>query len=170
MDERILKVKELFGDVVPGFGITHAKVYAALLSGEVKTARQLGEETGISHNKVYSILKDLMREKIVLYTNTNPANYHVKDPPKVYENLVNRKIALLEKLPEQFDKILNEETTITDEKEYLIKFGGQQTKLFDQKNKAQVNEAEEARQVIRQLNIYVNKLEPKKEYNLAVYR
>jgi len=57
-----------------------------------------------------------------------------------------------------------------DEKEYLIKFSEKQTRLFDNKNKAPVKEPKEAKQIIQQLNIYVNKLEPKKEYNLAVYR
>jgi len=170
LDERILKVKELFCGVVPGFGITHAKVYSSLMAGDVKTAKQLSEETGISHNKVYSILKDLIREKVVLFTNTNPANYHARNPAKTYETLVDRKISLLEKLPKEFDKILKNEPEIEGEREYLIKFSGKQTKLFDQKNKALVNEAEEAKQVIKQLNIYIEKLEPRKDYNLALYR
>lgn len=33
-----------------------------------------------------------------------------------------------------------------------------------------VQEAEEAKQIIKELNVYIEKLEPRKEYNLAVYR
>ncbi|MFH1240463.1 MAG: hypothetical protein V1672_04585 [Candidatus Diapherotrites archaeon] len=43
-------------------------------------------------------------------------------------------------------------------------------RLIDNKNKAIVKEAQEAKQIIQQLNIYIAKLEPKKEYNFAVYR
>ena len=46
----------------------------------------------------------------------------------------------------------------------------QMCKLIDNKNKAIVSELREAKQVIKQLNIYIEKLEPRKEYNLAIYR
>lgn len=170
MDEKILRIRSLFQDVVPSFGITHAKVYSALMSGEVKTAKQLSGETSISHNKIYSLLKDLIREKIVHHTNTNPINYHTRDPAKTYERIVNRRIALLEKLPEEFDKIVSSNPTENDEKEYLIKFCGKQTRLFDNKNKAMVQETNEARQIVKQLNIYIEELKPKKEYNFVAYR
>ncbi len=124
---------------------------------------------GISHNKIYSVLKDLIQEKIVLSTNTNPINYHVKSPSRTFERLVNRKVAELEKRPGEFDKILNSEPPAS-EKEYVIKFTEKQTKLFDIKNKIRVSELREVKQVINQLNIYVKELEPKKEYNFAFYK
>ncbi|MBN1941107.1 MAG: hypothetical protein JW772_02905, partial [Candidatus Diapherotrites archaeon] len=91
MDVRVLRVRELFRGVVPNFGVLHAKVFCSLFDGEIKTAKQLSEETGISHNKVYGVLKDLIREKIVFCTNTSPANYHVRNAVKTYEKLVSKR-------------------------------------------------------------------------------
>lgn len=109
---------------------------------------------------VKNIILNAFREKI---------NYYVKGSEKM-SWLVNKKIALLEKKPDEFNKIINHEPSIINEKEYLIKFSEKQTKLFDYKNKALVKEPIEAKQIIKQLNIYINKLEPKKEYSFAVYR
>ncbi len=170
MDRRTLRIRELFKDVVPSFGISHAKAYTALMQGEIKTAKELSGEIDISHNKIYSILKELITENIVICTNTNPINYHVKSPQKTFEKLVNKKIALLEKRTEEFDKIINDEIAYANEKEYVIRFGEKQTRLFDNKNKTAVKELKEAKQIIQQLNIYVNQLEPKKEYDLALYK
>lgn len=171
MEEKALRIKEMFQDVISGFGCTHAKAFVILLNGEIKSARQLSEETGISHNKIYAILKDLIREKIVMQTNTNPANYYMNEPAKTYGRLVERKIALLEKKPGEFDKIIlaNEDRGV-EEREYLIKITNSQTKLFDYKNKSLVKEFREAENIIRSLNGYAEKLETKKDYLMAVYR
>ena len=170
MDGCVLQIKSLFQDIILGFGLTHAKVYKALINGEVKTAKQLSKETGISYNKIYSILNDLVKEKIVACTNSDPKNYHLINPKKTFESLVNKKISLLEKRAKEFNKIVCEENNEVGDREYVIRFNGKQTKLFDNKNKAIVMELREAKQVIKQLNIYVEKLEPRKEYNFALYR
>lgn len=170
MDERVLKVKELFADVLPGFGTLHAGVFVALSGGEIKTARQLSEETGISHNKVYAVLKDLVREKTVMLTNTNPASFYMSDASSTYQKLVEKQMGVLKKRVGQFDKIMAVGSTGEEGREYLIKITNSQAKLFDFKNKALVKEAKEAEQVIRSLNIYAEKLDAKKEYAMAVYR
>ncbi len=168
MNEQLLKLKQLFSQVVPYFGTNHAKVYCSLFDGEIKTAKHLSQETGIAKNKVYYVLNDLVKYGLVRTTNTHPMNYYSKKPQKELGKLVNRRIVLLEKLPEELDKIV--ENSTAEEKEYLIKFSEKQTKLFDNKNKAIVKEPAEAKQIIKQLNIYIEKIEPKKEYNFAVYR
>jgi len=170
MDEQVLRVKGLFEEVVQGFGVMHAKVYISLLNSEIKTAKQLSEETGISYNKIYSVLNDLVKEKIVACTNSDPKNYHLVNPEKTFEVLVGRKISLLEKRSKEFSKAISSEGGEGTEREYVIKFNEKQTKLIDNKNKVIVKELSEAKQVIKQLNIYIAKLEPRKEYNLAIYR
>ncbi len=170
MDGDVLRIKGLFADVVSGFGVTHAKVYKALMHGEVKTAKQLSGEAGISHNKVYSILNDLVKEKIVACTNSDPKNYHLRTPKKTFSWLVNKKITALEKRTLEFNEVLESRIESENEREYIIKFGEKQTKLFDNKNKVMVKELNEAKQVIKQLNVYLEKLEPRKEYNFAMYR
>jgi len=170
MNELVLRVKTLFEGVVSGFGVMHAKVYISLLNGEIKTAKQLSEETGISYNKIYSVLNDLVKERIVACTNSDPKNYRLVDPEKTFEVLVGRKISLLEKRSKEFSKAISGEVEEGTEREYVIKFNEKQTKLIDNKNKAIVKELSEAKQVIKQLNIYLEKLEPRKEYNLAIYK
>jgi len=170
MNELVLRVKGLFEDVIKGFGVMHAKAYISLLNGEIKTARQVAEDTGISYNKIYSVLNDLVKEKIVACTNSDPKNYRLVNPEKTFEVLVTKKISVLEKSAKEFNKVLYQENPETEEKEYVIKFNEKQTKLIDNKNKAIVKELSEAKQVIKQLNVYIAKLEPRKEYNLAIYR
>jgi len=77
---------------------------------------------------------------------------------------------LLEKRSKEFSKAISSEGEEGTEKEYVIKFNEKQTKLIDNKNKAIVKELKEAKQVIKQLNVYIEKLESKKEYNFAIYR
>ena len=164
-----IQIRELFHEVLSNFGLSHAKVYHFLIEGEIKTVKQLSEETGISHNKIYSVLKDLIREKIVYCSNTNPISYYSKNPSKTYEKLVNKRILALEKNPETFDKIIHETEQI-NEKEYLVKITNTQTKLFDNKNKVIVKESREAKFILEKLKNYTEELEPKKEYAYAVYK
>ncbi len=170
LDEQILKIKELFEELLPRFGISHAKVYKAVMHGEIKTARQLGEETDISHHKVYSILKDLVEQNIVASINTNPANFHVKNPSKTFQGLINKKLGDLEKMTKEFEKVIDKEDINLYEREYIVKIKQKQTKLFDNKNKLLVKEARETRQLIERLTAYAAGLEPKKEYNYTLYR
>ena len=169
MDEKVIEVRDLFQEVVPCFGVMHSKAYVALMGEEIKTAKQLSVETGISHNKIYSVLKDLINEKIVYCTNTNPISYYSKNPSKTYEKLVNKKILALEKRPEKFDKIIHETEQI-NEMEYVIRITENQTRLFDNKNKVIVKEAHEAKLVLKKISDYAEQLEPKKQYAYAVYR
>ncbi|MFH1391536.1 MAG: helix-turn-helix domain-containing protein [Candidatus Diapherotrites archaeon] len=169
MDEKVIEVRDLFQEVIPSFGIMHAKTYSSLMSGEIKTAKQVSNETGISHNKIYSVLKDLIKEKIISSTNTNPVSYHAKEPSKTYEKLVNKRILALEKKPEIFDKIIHDVEPI-NEREYIVRITNTQTKLFDNKNKAIVKESQEARMVLEKLSDYTKELNTKKEYAYATYR
>ena len=127
-------------------------------------------KAGISHNKVYAVLKDLVREKIVMLTSTNPASFYISNAAGTFEKLVEKRIALLEKKPGQFDKIIAVRMPGEEEREYIIKITSNQTKLFDNKNKVLVKEPKEAERIIRSLNNYAEKLDSKKEYAMAVYR
>ncbi|MBI5554090.1 MAG: hypothetical protein HY917_05115 [Candidatus Diapherotrites archaeon] len=169
MDEEVLRLHALFQNLVPTFGLTHAKVCRALLNGEIKTAKQIGKESFISPNKVYGILKDLLQQKIVSTTNTNPASYHIPSPQKTFVRLVNQRISLLEKRIQEFGKII-ENTASGGEKEYIIRIMGAQTKLFDNTTKAFVKEPQEAKQVVKQLSEYLKQLEPEKQYTYAAYK
>jgi len=169
LNQRIIQIRELFHEVLSNFGLSHAKVYHFLIEGEIKTAKQLSEETGISHNKIYSVLKDLIREKIVYCSNTNPISYYSKNPSKTYEKLVNKRILALEKKPEKFDKIIHDVEPI-NEKEYVVRITEKQTKLFDNKSKIIVKESKEAKFILEKLKSYTEELEPKKEYAYAVYK
>jgi len=172
MDDQTIRIKELFEEFLPRFGMSHAKVYGALMYGETKTAKQLYGETGISYHKIYSVLKDLEGQGILTSINTSPANFHIKSPEKTFEKLITRKKAEIERMSKDFEKIINGEPDGVYEREYLIRIDSKnrQTRLFDNKNKAVVNEVAEARHVAEELSNYARKLEPHKEYAYAVYR
>jgi len=164
-----LEVRDLFSELVPSFGINHAKIFCLLLKGEVKTAKQLSDESGIAHHKIYSPLKDLMGEKIVYQTNGNPSCFYMKNPSKVYEKLVSRKILALEKRPEKFDRIIGEVEDV-DEKVYVLRISEKQTKLLDDTNKLLVKEKREVDFLLEKLGEYKKEITPEKEWQYAIYR
>jgi len=57
-----------------------------------------------------------------------------------YEKLVNKRIFVLEKKSEKFDKIIHNVEPI-GEREYIVRITNTQTKLFDNKNKVIVKES-----------------------------
>jgi sugar-specific transcriptional regulator TrmB len=167
MDDAILKLKDLFCDLLPSFGVNHAKVYSALMFGEVKTASHLAKETGIAPTKVYLALRDLTEYKLINCTSTHPINYYVKNPGKIISKLVERKINFLNKKPEEFKKILNNQNG-DEGKEYLIRFNGIQTKLIDNKNKTIIKDAQEIKFIRKKLEKIESKFEQPKPW--SIYR
>ncbi|MDO8647316.1 MAG: helix-turn-helix domain-containing protein [Candidatus Diapherotrites archaeon] len=171
MDERILRIRSLFSNAISGFGLMHAKIYHALMFGDVKTAKQLSHETQISINKIYQVLKDLIREKIIASTGTDPTTYYAINAVKDFEKIIERKVNQLQRLPKELQKLIEIGTTACEfETEYIIRFDGKQTKLIDNKNKSLVKETQEAKQLIQQLNDYIKAIEPKKDNKFLTYR
>jgi len=170
MDEKVLKIRALFSNAVSGFGLMHAKVCNALMGGDIKTAKQLSQETLISHNKIYSVLKDLVRERVISCTRTDPASYCMSNALKNFQKIIEKKVNSLQRLPMELQEIIQELPESEFEREYVIRFNGQQTKLFDNKNKSLVKEAHEAKQLMQQLNDYIKAIEPKRDARWPAYR
>lgn len=170
MEEKVLKIRALFSSAVSGFGLMHAKVCNSLMSGDIKTAKQLSQETLISHNKIYSVLKDLVREKVISCTRTDPASYCMGNALKSFQKIIEKKVNSLQRLPMELQEIIQEIPESELEREYVIRFDGKQTKLFDNKNKSLVKEAQEAKQLMQQLNDYIKAIEPKRDSKWSAYR
>lgn len=160
MDEELTETIDIFGNLVPSFGLCHAKIYCSLKNGEPKTARQISEETGLVMNKAYTALKDLLEYGVVMCSGVNPANYHIKDPNNCINRFLKRAITQLKSKRVRLKK-LNCSGNGDAGREYLIKIKGTQTRIIDYKNQAQVNDKDEARQIKKMLDKFVDDLEHK---------
>lgn len=169
MLELTLKIKEIFEDLVPSFGLNHAKIYSALISREVKNATQLMQETSVSGTKTYKALNDLIKYELVYSTRDRPTAYYTKNPTKDLNNLVNKKISLLEKKPETLKEILNNWQE-NDQKSYLIQISGTQTKITDSYNKIIVKNETEIKTIRKQLDTMLEEMEKKKVSQYAIYK
>ena len=171
LDDAVFRLKGLFEEVLPHFSLGHAKICRSLFFGEAKTARQLHEETGVSYHKIYFMLNGLREQGIVSSVNSSPTNYLINNASKLFERLVEKKIRELQKMSQEIGEIVGGDLE-AGEKEYIFRINpkNMQTRLFDNKNKALVQELQEAREIIQELTAYAKQLEPKKQYNYAVYR
>ena len=170
MDENLLKLKGLFSQVVPYFGMNHAKVYCSLFNGEIKSAKHLAQETDIAKNKVYHVLNDLKEYGLVTATNTHPITYYCKKPEKEINRLVNKKVSMLTRLPGQLQEIIDEDETEIG-KTYLVRIKGLQTKLVDHKTKTIIKDTHETERLIKSLNGFKKQLEERKpRCQIAMYR
>ncbi len=170
MDGRLLKLKELLSLLVPYFGMNHAKIYTALLGGEVKTAKHLAQECNIAKNKVYQTLNDLIDYGLLCSTNTHPISYYSKKPGKEIDRLVNKKINMLTMVPGQLQKVI-ENDEVEGEKTYLVRIKGLQTKLVDHKTKAIIKDTYETERLIKSLNGFKKQLEERKpQCQILTYR
>lgn len=160
MDRDAVEAINIFGDLVTGFGWGHAKIYLSLKGGEPKTARQLIEETGLVRSKTYSALNYLLERGIVRCTDAHPANYQILNPDKFLNDLLRKTITRLNNKRMQLRK-LNANGNGDADKEYLIKINGTQTRIIDYTNRAQVKDKDEARQIKRVLDRFIDELEHK---------
>lgn len=99
MKEEETLLMQVYSDLIDGFGTNHAKVYFCLLSSEVKTAKQIMDETGICKATGYAVLKELINGGLIRCSNTTPRNYFILDPVKVFTQKVEeQKKKLLKRL------------------------------------------------------------------------
>ncbi len=164
-----IKLKAIFSELLPGFGVSHAKVYFFLLSGEVKTATQLSRESLVPVNKVYVALNDLLRHGLVHCTNSHPANYFSKNPVKAFEKLVKRKTSFLARRAVELEGILKQSLQ-AEEQTYLIRINGENKKIEDFKNKVPVKDERELKEMKKTIEEALEKTNGKKVYGYAVYR
>ncbi len=130
MEQQALELKKIFNGMIDSFGLNHARVYYILISSEVKTAKQLVQETGINQATVYAVLRELIKWDLIQQSNTNPASYYIGNPMKTFEKQVRKK----EKIITGKRKLLEDliASDVDESEKYLIKIGkGEQTKLVN---------------------------------------
>lgn len=81
-----------------GMGEYEAKLYIALSTLRVATARELHEVTRIPRTRVYDTLDSLIRGGYVVLLDEHPARYHVADITTTFEQIKRRTFTELEEL------------------------------------------------------------------------
>ncbi len=162
MKEEEALLVQVYSDLIDGFGTNHARVYFSLLSSEVKTARQIMDETGICKATVYAVLKELINCGLIRCSNTTPRNYFILDPVKVFTQKVEEQKKKLLKRLRKLEKVI-ENGNGEAEEEFLIKIGrGKQTKLINLRTKEQIKSRDEALQVKKYLEEFIREIPEKK--------
>jgi sugar-specific transcriptional regulator TrmB len=158
LHEKALELKKVFSGLLPGFGINHARVYYCLLSSEVKTGKQVIEETKISQPIAYASLNDLLGFGLAKKTNTKPANYYSLDPIKTFYKLVKSHTKKHEKNLKKLENIILEDSENNVQK-YMIEIGkGGQTKLISLLTKTEVRDKHELLQIKREFEKYSSEI------------
>ncbi len=81
-----------------GMGEYEAKIYIALSTLRVATARELHEVTRIPRTRVYDTLSSLIQEGYVVLLSGRPARYHVTDITATFERIRRQTLTELEEL------------------------------------------------------------------------
>ncbi len=137
-----LELKKIFNGIVQGFGLNHARVYYTLLSSEVKTTKQLIEETNVNQATTYAVLRELLKWELIKHSNTNPTTYFIDNPMKTFEQQVKKKEKIINTKRKQLENLIASDLDETEK--YLIKIGkGQQTKLVNVLTKKEITYREE---------------------------
>lgn len=81
-----------------GMGEYEAKIYVALSTLRVATARELHEVTRIPRTRVYDTLDSLIEDGYVVLLDEHPSRYHVADITATFERIKRRTMSELEEL------------------------------------------------------------------------
>ncbi|MFH0955296.1 MAG: helix-turn-helix domain-containing protein [Candidatus Micrarchaeota archaeon] len=140
--ESALKLKAIFTDLVPGFGINHARIYNALLTSDTKTASDLIVETGVNQATTYTVLRELLAWELIQANNTTPTVYYTQDPLKTLDTIQRKRSKEVENSKKELANLIEEDTPKTDS--IIIKIGqGEQTKLIHSITKKELKFREE---------------------------
>ena len=170
MDQDALELKKVFNDLIKGFGLNHARLYYTLISSEVKTAKQLIEETSVNQATTYAILRELLKWELIKHSNTNPTSYYIDNPMKTFEQQVKKKEKIINTKRKQLENLIASDTDETEK--YLIKIGkGQQTKLVNVLTKKEIKYRGELMRIRESLDRMMRDApEKEKRYACACYK
>ena len=157
-DAKALEIREIFRDVIPGFGVNHAKVYYCLLSSEPKSGKQIINETGICKSIAYSALKELVNAGVICRNNCRPTIFFTKDPMETYENIARQKSMELEKGLRKLGKIIEDDSQNENERILVVIGKGKQTKLINYRTMEEICRRDEAYRIKEFVNRAVDKI------------
>ena len=169
MNKQSLLLKEVFSDLIPGFGLQHAQIYASLFSSDVKTSTQIIGESGIARSRAYMLLDDLIKWDFVGCTNTRPKSYFLKDPVEFLQEKIFEERKKLKQKIRQLGNLIEETSEGTEA--FVIKIGnGKQTKLINTKTKTEINDYNKLVEVKKEIEELIKASpERKKEYMAYKY-
>lgn len=148
--EQFLSIHAVYADLIRNFDMNHSKVYASLLSGEPKDAKQIARESGVRISKIYKILAELYNLDMIGSVNTAPRSYFIHDPYKTLSKFTKKAQADLQAKKDSL-KALISSCAEEVEGEYLLRVTQEQTKLIDQRTKRPVKDEAEFRLIKRKI-------------------
>jgi len=153
MKEEILQLKGICSELVPRFGINHAKVFFELLDKKPREAKELIEETGIPREKIYSVLKELVAFGLIKQTASVPMKFFVENPKAVLKRKIIKRERELEGQLLKFERILSGKAT--ESNAYVLDL--KRTKVFGFGSKRVVEDLEELRTIRRAIDEAINR-------------
>ncbi len=171
MNGEIEEIKEVLNYRNSKFNRSHAQIYLCLLSGEVKTGRQIAGETGLCKQTTYKYLNQLIRVKLVRKTKTNPAQFFIKNPMKELNQFlvqyIKKQTKLIEEKKAAIIQIVNNKNN-EFEKHWEIRTKGDRITIIDKKENRALKERFEAKYVKEAVEKFIKSLPEENKY-LVVY-
>ena len=152
MNEEVLKIQRIFSGLIEGFGLNHSKIYLALLTGEVKTSRQLIEETRISNEIGYIALRQLIKANLIKKTNTVPPCYFIDSPVKILDTEIRKQTRFLEGKKLELKEIIQNGNNGNGNEEYIIKINSDGRELVNRKTRHIIRDPDEIRKIKSELD------------------
>jgi len=152
--EEILQIKRIYSELVPRFGINHAKVFFSLLDSRPQEARELIENTGIPREKIYSVLKELAGFGLVKQAGSAPMRFFIESPREILRKKIAKREKELESKLCELEKIQCDRSS---EKPRAYVLDVEKTKIFGLKSKNSVDDVEELRAIRRAVDEAINR-------------
>ncbi len=143
VEEEIVKIQEIFAEVLAGFSYNHAKIYSSLLSSEVKAVKQIVNETGFGASLVYKILNDLSNFGLISKTNMQPASYYIQKPILTYNSFIKKQTRLLEENKNILKQIAYKKTSEGKNRYVVDEFPNGEIQITNANTKTPVKEHSE---------------------------
>jgi len=140
-DADILAIHDTFKHMHPDFTLNHVLVYKTLWRIEPLNGDRVIDLTGLSRPTVYRILKELVAKDLVKKTNFRPTGYYADNPMKKYSIYEQKVLNKLKKGKEEMKKALKNSSSLSEEK-YFIKKEGGQTKLISLETRQTLSDGE----------------------------
>ncbi|MFH1586492.1 MAG: helix-turn-helix domain-containing protein [Candidatus Diapherotrites archaeon] len=152
------------------FNKGHARIYLCLLSGEVKTGRQIIDETGVCKQTIYKYLNHLTESNLIRKTKTSPVQFFIENPVKelnhFFAQYLRKQVKLIEDKKERIRNIVKNKND-ESEQHWEIRVKGGKTAIIDRKENKALNERYDAKQVKAAVDKFIDSLPDENKFAVA---
>jgi len=173
MEGELEEIRDVLNFYDSRFDRSHAKIYLCLLSGEVKTGKQVVEETGLCKQTTYNYLNQLIKADLVKKTKSVPAHFFIENPLKELNyfltQYLKKQTKLIEEKKAAIKEIINHKNSEFNE-HWEIKAKENYITIIDRKENKSLSDKFEARQVKETIEKFIKSLPEENKYLLAYAR